>query len=189
MFLSARISPEPLDLWPGNYACVIYSSYERFLWKKILENRKKKISKNFSRIFFFFSQFFHSIFCNFLMIFSQFYVRLFNKLNDEFLTSLSAISQFYAMLLRWRMKANFLSRRTFCQSKLLCFLRSSFLWIKFCRTVSSVFLFLPACFGQANNTTQQKTESLTKALRVLAEPRGRGIDVFSVISCTTKSFK
>ena len=30
---SHPVSPEPLDLWSWNFACVIYS--ERFLWKKI----------------------------------------------------------------------------------------------------------------------------------------------------------
>ena len=53
--VSARISPEPLDLWSRNFACVIYSSYERILRKKISENRKKKFRDFF---FFFFSNFF-----------------------------------------------------------------------------------------------------------------------------------
>ena len=43
----ARISPEPLDLWPCYFA--IYSSYGWFL--RIIEKRKKKISKEFSRFF------------------------------------------------------------------------------------------------------------------------------------------
>ena len=48
------VSPEPLDLWSGNFACLIYSSNERFLWKKILENqkKKKKFQKNFQKLFF-----------------------------------------------------------------------------------------------------------------------------------------
>ena len=49
---SARISPEPLDLWSWNFACVIYTSCERFLWKKISKNRKKKFWRFFFQNFF-----------------------------------------------------------------------------------------------------------------------------------------
>ena len=59
---SHPVSPEPLDLWWWNFACVIYSSNRRFLRKKISKNRKKKILNFFN----FFLKFFWNFFLNFL---------------------------------------------------------------------------------------------------------------------------
>ena len=76
------VSPEPLDLWSKKFACVIESSYERFLRKKNLGKSKKKISKKFSRIFFsnFFSKFFFG--CRF------FFSTQFFFFNSNFLESI-----------------------------------------------------------------------------------------------------
>ena len=77
--MSARISPEPLNRLSYNFDGVIYSSYERFLRKIFLENRKKKFRKKFHDFFFlqkssaldfflqtFFSRNIFSIFCTIL---------------------------------------------------------------------------------------------------------------------------
>ena len=39
--LSHPVSPEPLDLWSKYFACVMYSSYERFLRKSFWKIEKK----------------------------------------------------------------------------------------------------------------------------------------------------
>ena len=46
------------NLWSWKFACVIYSSYGRFLEKFFLENQKKNISKKFRKVFFSDSKFF-----------------------------------------------------------------------------------------------------------------------------------
>ena len=57
--LCARISPETLDLWLYSFACVIYSSYGRFLRKFFFgkSEKKKKFRKNVPDLFFYFQIF------------------------------------------------------------------------------------------------------------------------------------
>ena len=83
MCVSARISPEPLDLWSWYFACIIYSSYGRFLRKKFLENRKKKIFEIFE------------IFLKFLKIFWKFFFFCFKSFAEDDFLRMTIFSPLY----------------------------------------------------------------------------------------------